>query len=495
MRSSVRASSLLARLSTGPPRSRPNDICTRRLLHIHCSPRLPRSSVQKRALHATSALKAASKNPYEVLGVKSDASAAEIKKTYFSLARKYHPDTNPDKGARDKFVEIQSAYDVLKDDKKRAEFDRYGSASQQPGFDPNGFGGASGFGGGFGGFSGGFGSRGGGNTDFFEDLFGAFNGGGGGRGSPFSGGFNRPTRGENLESAINISFLEACKGTTRKLNVNPVAKCGVCTGTGMKSGAQRKECTSCHGRGTQTFVVAGGFQMSSTCSACGGVGSTIPRSSQCGGCGGVGAVRVKKVVDLNIPAGVENGMVVRVTNEGDAPISGSGQSGDLLVRVNVSPSKDFTRQGTHLYHKARIPLHVAMLGGRVRVPTLDREVDVRVPGGTQQGEEMVLKTRGVPPLQGGPKGDLFVTFAVQLPRSLTPRQRDLIQQYADDVEGKTSQHKPSPASPPPSSEQDPTPPPSDTTDDNGTTHSNIPPRRPDGWASGLLQKLRGLIGK
>lgn len=122
-------------------------------------------------------------------------------------------------------------------------------------------------------------------------------------------------------------------------------------------------------------------------------------------------------------------MVVRVTNEGDAPISGSGQSGDLLVRVNVSPSKDFTRQGTHLYHKARIPLHVAMLGGRVRVPTLDREVDVRVPGGTQQGEEMVLKTRGVPPLQGGPKGDLFVTFAVQLPRfairTCTPSVPDL----------------------------------------------------------------------
>ncbi|GAW04731.1 chaperone protein dnaj [Lentinula edodes] len=341
----------------------------------------------KRAFHAT-APHGAPKDPYEVLGVKRDASAADIKKTYFSLARKYHPDTNADKTAQNKFLEIQEAYDILKDEKKRAAYDQYGSASQQPGFDPNAFSGFGGAGGaGFSGFQDFASAFGGGgrnaSSDMFEQLFNQFGSGGRRRG---------PVRGADLETYLSISFLEAYSG----------------------------------------------FQMSSTCNACDGVGSTVPRSGQCGSCGGVGKVRTRKTVDVSIPAGVEDGMVIRIPNSGDAPITGTGTAGDLLVRLNVASSKQFQRQGSNLYHSVKIPLHTALLGGRVRVPTLDGDVDVRVPSGTQPGEEMKLRGRGVPRVDRNDTGDLFVTFSVTLPRSLTDRQRKLLQEYADDVEGRST---------------------------------------------------------
>ncbi|KAG6910587.1 hypothetical protein DXG01_009538 [Tephrocybe rancida] len=394
----------------------------------------------------------ASKNPYNVLGVKSDATQAEIKKTYFALARKYHPDTNPDKGAQDKFVEIQEAYDTLKDEKKRAAFDQYGSASQQPGFDPDAFGraGAGGFSGGFSGF-GGFQDLGGTfkstqTGDLFDSLFGGAFGSSGSRGSEMS-------KGANIETTVNVSFMEACKGSTKTVHISPVAECGTCSGTGLKQGAKRTTCTSCGGVGTQTYIISGGFQMAGTCRTCGGHGSTVPKNGRCAPCGGVGRIKTPKTVQVSIPAGVEDGMSLRVSKAGDVPISGKGPTGDLFVRVRVAPSKSFVRQGANLYHEARIPVHTALLGGKVRVPTLDGDVDVRIPGGTQQGEEMVLKGRGVSPAMGGEKGDLFVAFSVVLPRwdlrpsqafvkltrnrTLTQRQRDLLQQYANEIEGST----------------------------------------------------------
>ncbi|KAJ4476682.1 DnaJ protein [Lentinula aciculospora] len=432
----------------------------------------------KRVFHAT-APHGAPKDPYEVLGVKRDASAADIKKTYFSLARKYHPDTNPDKTAQHKFLEIQEAYDVLKDDKKRAAYDQYGSASQQPGFDPNAF---SGFGGaGFSGFQdlasafGGGGGRGA-SSDLFEQLFDQFGGGGRRRGS---------VRGADLETYVSISFLEACKGTTRKVTVSPVTNCGTCSGSGLKSGAERKTCTSCGGSGTRTFVIDSGFQMSSTCNTCDGVGSTVPRNGQCGSCGGVGKVRMRKTVDVTIPPGVEDGMIIRIPNSGDAPISGTGTAGDLLVRLNVASSKQFQRQGSNLYHSVKIPLHTALLGGRVRVPTLDGDVDVRVPTGTQPGEEMKLRGRGVPRVDRNDTGDLFVTFSVVLPRSLTDKQRKLLQEYADDVEGRSSSSNEPSKSHTKSSKDD---------DDNGTTSFDYPSTSSGGWVSRAVKTLRRLIG-
>jgi len=359
------------------------------------------------------------------------------------LARKYHPDTNTDKGARDKFVEIQQAYDVLKDEKKRAAYDKYGTASQQPGFDPDAFEHArsspfasgAGFSG-FQDFSAAFGS--GGQGDFLNQLFGSAFPGGRAR------GFSDTARGSDLEASVGLSFLEACKGTKKKVTVTPIVNCKPCSGSGLKPGAKRSTCSDCGGTGSRTFVIDSGFQMASTCTRCSGSGTTVPRGSQCGECAGVGKVRTRKTVEVDVPPGVEDGMTVRVPNAGDAPISGGGNPGDLLVRVNVATSKVFRRQGTNIYYDARIPLHMAVLGGKVRVPTLDGDVDVRVPGGTQQGEEMVLKGRGVAPVFGGVTGDLFVSFFVQLPRSLTKRQRELMEQYADDVEGRSS--KPSSSS-------------------------------------------------
>ncbi|KAF8168271.1 DnaJ protein [Crassisporium funariophilum] len=386
----------------------------------------------RRTFHSTASCLAASKNPYQVLGVKSDATAAEIKKTYFALARKYHPDTNPDKGARDKFVEIQDAYETLKDEKKRAAFDQYGSASQSPGFDPSAFAGASGFGrsGGFSGFHGSFGGRTNPSGDLFEQLFNSFSGG-------------RPrapenTRGDDVEANLTINFLEACKGALKKVNITCIADCTTCSGSGLKAGIQRTMCSTCGGSGTRTFVVDNGFHMASTCNVCAGVGSTVPRGGECGSCGGPGKVRVKQTVTVNVPAGAEEGMSIRIPNAGDASLLGKGSRGDLFVRLHVNPSTVFTRQGGNLYYQARIPFHRALLGGIVRVPTLDGEVDVRIPGGTQQGEEMVLKGRGVSYMNGSGFGDLLVKFYLQLPRTLTKRQRTLLEAYADDVENRPS---------------------------------------------------------
>ncbi|KAI0322300.1 DnaJ protein [Amylostereum chailletii] len=415
----------------------------RQICHLSRSTSLPSANTSttyfgKRRFHS-SRPNLAPKDPYAVLGVKKDASPADIKKVYFSLARKFHPDTNPDKNAQGKFVEIQEAYDILKDEKKRAAYDQYGAASQQPGFDPdafsrarNPFGGGSGFGG-FQNFGGGFSGAGGagGQADLFEQLFGAFGGRPRGRGP-------ESVRGEDINVSIGLSFMDAAKGTSKTVNVTPVVDCGTCSGTGLKTGAKRTTCSTCGGTGTRTFVIDSGFQMASTCPTCQGVGSTIPRGSSCGGCGGVGKVRERRNTKVDIPAGIEDGMVVRVPKGGDVSMDGKGATGDLLVHVKISPSKTFRRQGPNLYHEARIPLHTALLGGRVRVPTLDGDVDVRVPSGTQHGEEMVLKGRGLPILYRDDKGDLFVTFGVQLPRSLTARQRELLQQYADDVEGRST---------------------------------------------------------
>ncbi|KAI6005138.1 DnaJ protein [Pisolithus orientalis] len=445
----------------------------------------------QRGFHTSAPLSAGAKNPYEVLGVSKDASSTDIKKAYFSLARKYHPDTNPDKGAQQRFLEIQEAYDTLKDDKKRAAYDQYGSASQQPGFDPNAFArnpfanaGAGGFSG-FHDFKEAFGSS---QGDLFSQLFGGAFGG-----RTRSGGFHQSSRGADVEARVNIGFMDACKGTSLDVNVNPVIACPTCSGTGLKRGAKRATCSSCHGTGTQTFVIDSGFQMASTCNACFGTGSTVPRGSQCSTCNGQGHIRTKKTVKVDIPPGVEDGMTIRVPAAGDAPLAGKGNHGDLLVRVSVSPSKVFRRQGANLHHEARIPMHVAILGGRIRVPTLDGHVDVRVPSGTQHGEEMVLRNHGVPSVFDSGKGDLFVSFIVQLPRSLSKRQREILQQYADDVEGRSNTSSSTTAdkgNPDGRSSYN-----TNASTDNGTaSFPHSPLSSEDGWLSRVRKRIRELTG-
>lgn len=332
---------------------------------------------------------------------------------------------------------------------------------------------ARGGGGGFGGFQD-FGSafggaRGGNASDLFEQLFGgAFGGAGqnpfGGGGSSFGGAGPRArhVRGDDLETTVTLSFTDACAGTKRKVTITPVVDCKPCSGSGLKPGEKKATCSTCRGTGQQAFQVQGMF-MSSTCPTCHGTGTLIPRSSRCGECDGIGRVKEKREVEVDIPAGIEDGMKIKMPNEGDAPITGAGPSGDLYVRINVRPSPVFRRQGTNIYHDAKVPLQTALLGGRVRIPTLEGEVDVRVREGTQNGEEAVLKGRGVKSLYGrkSERGDLVVSWKIQIPRSLTSRQRKIIQAFADDVEGRTPdlEFGTGPSSPKSSPNSSPSPPP------------------------------------
>ncbi|PWN53815.1 hypothetical protein IE53DRAFT_395667 [Violaceomyces palustris] len=417
----------------------------------------------RRGFSTSRRVDASAKDPYATLGVKRDASAKEIKRAYYDLAKKNHPDANKEAGAKERFVEIQNAYDILSDEKKKAAYDQYGTTDGQPGFDPFGGGGSSPFGaGGFGGFQdfGGF-SHAGNAGSIFESLFGAFGGGarpGSRGGAGFGGaGFAGEARGEDLETTVSISFEEACKGTKRKVTINPVEKCGTCSGSGLKAGAKRSTCGTCNGTGTRTFVIQGGFQMATTCPSCGGAGTTVAPGDNCGTCDGIGRVRGRKEVEIDLPAGVDDGFRIRKDGFGDMPLSGSGVPGSLFVRIKVAPSRIWRRQGSTLFFSAQIPFHTAILGGKVRVPTLDGLVEVRVPAGTQIGEEMILQGRGVPsPTRKGQKGDLLVQFEVSMPRSLTKRQREILQMYADEVEGRaktTSQPQPQPQASPLSQSQ------------------------------------------
>lgn len=406
-----------------------------------------------RSFHSTTRNEASVKDPYATLGVKRDASAKDIKGAYYDLAKKFHPDTSKEKGAKERFVEIQSAYDILSDEKKKAAFDRFGTTDDSAGgFNP--FGGGGG-GAGFDPFSGGFGGFQGfsGNPqdagDFFEGLFGAF---GGGRSRNSGPGFAGESRGEDLETTLNISFEEACRGTTKNVTIAPVERCNTCEGAGLKKGAKKSTCTVCNGTGTRTFVIQSGFQMASTCPACSGAGQTVAAGDECGTCEGVGRVRSRKTIDVKVPPGVDDGAKIRMDGQGDVPLQGAGPAGSLYVRIGVRSSKIWRRQGSNLYYPATIPFHTAILGGKARVPTLDGDVDVRVPAGTQVGDEMLLRGRGVPSLmRRGDKGDLLVQFEVTIPRSLTKRQKEILQEYVDEVEGSKS-NKAQPTTPPPTNE-------------------------------------------
>ena len=398
---------------------------------IYAEPARHLVSISPRFFSASAASRASPQNPYETLGVKRDASAKDIKMAYYQLAKKFHPDTNKDAKAKERFVEIQSAYDLLSDEKRRAAFDQFGTTDENGpgagGFNPFGAGAAGGFG-----FGGGFdGSA----ESIFESLF------GGSFGARARGGFGAgaPVRGEDVEATVNISFEEAAKGTMRNVTVAPIESCGTCTGSGLKEGAQRSTCQVCHGTGARTFVIQGGFQMASTCPACSGTGSVIAPADECGTCHGAGRVKVRHTVPINIPAGVDDGYRIRQDGAGDAPLVGEGPRGALFVRINVAPSRIWRRQGTNLIFPAHIPFYTAVLGGRLRVPTLDGDVDVRVPPGAQAGEEMVLRGRGIPRLGSRKnydlKGDLMVQFDVTIPRTLTKRQRELLQEFVDEYEG------------------------------------------------------------
>lgn len=432
-----------------------------------------------------------------MLGVGKDASTSEIKKNYYQLAKKYHPDSSKEKGAKEKFVEIQEAYDVLSDDKKRADFDRFGSASQQPGFDSDAYAratssfGGAGFGDFFGGGAGGFGGGAGGpGPDIFESLFGAFGGGRAGAAGPRQA----TPRGDDIEINLSIPFIDAAKGASRTVAISPVVDCHTCKGDGMKEGMKKTTCASCGGTGTRTFTIQSGFQMASTCAACGGSGSVAPPGSNCGTCAGVGKVRERRTVEVMIPPGVDDGMKIRIDGKGDAPIGGKGRTGDLFVRVNVVPSKTFTRQGSNIYQNVAVPFYTAILGGKAPVKTLDRDVEIRVPGGTQPGEEMVLRGKGVKKLYKDEHGDLIVRFNVSMPRSLSPAQRRILQQFVQETEipGSTAHYPAASTSPDSSPRSTPAETSSSSSSSSSTTQKDTTatPPSPDVDAPGFTQQAK-----
>ncbi|KAF2152139.1 hypothetical protein K461DRAFT_242979 [Myriangium duriaei CBS 260.36] len=415
------------------------------------------SKSQRKSFHSTPTSLAV-KDPYAALGIGKNASSSEIKKAYYGLAKKYHPDTNKEPSAKEKFADAQSAYETLSDPKKKEAYDTYGSAAfdQNGGFNPGAggdpFGGAGGFRGGFGGASGFGGGAGfGAGQEFnFEDLFSAFAGGQArGRGrrggaSPFA---EEILVGENIEIQTNISFMDAAKGVRKDVHITPLVQCKTCTGSGMKKGISKKACPSCEGTGTRVHFMQGGFQMASTCGTCGGHGTTVPKGGECGTCKGDGAVRERRTVTVDIPGGVEDGMRLRVAGEGDAAPTGQAanpksrsQSGDLYVFIRVAPDSKFSRNGSDILYTASIPLTTAILGGEITVPTLDNDVRVRVGTGTSTGDRVTLSGMGMKKLgsRRGGSGDLRVEFKVQMPKYLSTNQRTIVEMLADEMGDKSA---------------------------------------------------------
>lgn len=352
----------------------------------------------------------AKRDYYEVLGVKKDVDAAELKKAYRRVAMKFHPDRNPDDpSAEEKFKEANEAYEVLSDDNKRAAYDRFGHA---------GVDGQSGMGGGGGAGFNNF-------SDIFGDVFGDIFGGGG-RGS--RGG---PARGSDLRYNLELSLEEAVKGTSVQIKVPTLVSCKVCDGSGAKPGSKPVTCSTCGGHG-QVRMQQGFFSVQQTCPTCRGRGTII--SDPCKPCHGQGRVEETKTLSVKVPPGVDTGDRIRLSGEGEAGADG-GPSGDLYVQVNVREHNIFKRDGADLYCEVPIDFVDAALGGELEVPTLDGRVKLKVPPETQTGKLFKLRGKGVTPVRGGGVGDLLCRVVVETPVNLTSKQKDLLKEFQTTMKG------------------------------------------------------------
>lgn len=368
-----------------------------------------------------------SKDYYEILGVSKNATDEEIKKAYRSMAKKYHPDAQQGeqakKDAEIKFKEINEAYSVLSDQNKRAQYDRFGSNFEQAGF-----GGNAGYGG-FGGFDfSGFGNGMGVDIDLDDILGSVFGGGFGGFGQKSKK--TGPTRGADLRYNMNISFEEAAFGTKREINVSKNEVCDVCHGSGAKPGSKVVTCDKCHGSGkvqTTQNTIMGTFATVKTCDKCGGEGKVI--TEPCEKCNKRGTVRKTKKITVNIPAGIDNGQAISIHGEGDCGKKG-GPAGDLFVVVNVAPHKIFTRNGFDISETIKVPFAKLTLGGTIKVPTLEDEVEYNIPEGTQTGTKFRLKEKGIQNIHGRGRGNLEFTVVVDIPRKLNDEQRELLTKFA-----------------------------------------------------------------
>ncbi len=353
---------------------------------------------------------------YEILGVKKDASDDEIKKAFRKLAVKYHPDKEG--GDEAKFKEANEAYEVLKDEKKRQRYDQFGHA---------GVGGASGGGGNpFEGFNGGgqnvhFDFGGGGFGDL-GDIFSSFFGG--------QRGQSGPGRGRDVETSISLTFKEAIFGTERTISVNLDVTCDHCKGDGAEPGFGTKECPTCHGAGQEVRVINslfGPIQQAQTCHTCRGRGR-VPEKD-CIECNGRGIKRDKQDIKVKIPAGVDEGSAIRLSGRGEA-IAG-GTSGDLFVAIHVAPHKKFTREGDLILSEETISMIDAALGTELDVETIDGELTMKIPAGTQSGTDFKLSGHGVPHLRGNNRGAHIITIKVETPTKLTKKQRELLKEFRD----------------------------------------------------------------
>jgi molecular chaperone DnaJ len=343
---------------------------------------------------------------YELLGVQRNATADDLKKAYRKLAMQYHPDRNPgDKEAEQKFKEAAEAYEVLKDDQKRAAYDRFGHAAfENGGGRPGGAPGDFGFGAGF--------------ADIFDEMFGEFMGGRRGQG----GG----NRGSDLRYNLEITLEEAFKGKQTNVRVPTLAPCEVCNGSGAEAGSKPVNCPTCHGAG-RVRAQQGFFTIERTCPSCNGGGTVIEKP--CKSCSGHGRVRKEKTLAVTIPAGVEDGTRIRLAGEGEAGERGGG-AGDLYIFLAVKPHRIFQRDGANIHCRVPIAMPTAALGGSIEVPTIDGgRAKVAVPAGTQSGHQFRLKNKGMSVLRSPSRGDMYVQVTVETPVNLTKRQQELLREF------------------------------------------------------------------
>ena len=351
---------------------------------------------------------------YATLGVARDASADDLKKAYRKLAMQYHPDRNPgDAKAEARFKDVNEAYDILKDDHKRAAYDRYGHAAfEHAGAGPGGFGA---------GFAGGAGLG-----DIFDQMFGEFMGGGRGRS-------RGPRTGADIRAAVEIDLSEAFSGTKVQLRVPTRVACEACNGSGSENKDRPSEtCTTCNGAG-KVRAQQGFFLIERTCPTCGGSGRVI--RNPCRICHGAGTVQRERSLQVAVPAGVEDGTRIRLAGEGEAGGPGA-VPGDLYVHVAIRPHPIFQRDGANIF--CRVPLRMAQaaLGGEVEVPAIDgSKARVKIPAGTQTGEQFRLRGKGFSILRSNQRGDMFIQVAVETPQHLTRRQRELLEEFEAESRG------------------------------------------------------------
>lgn len=351
-------------------------------------------------------------NPYEVLGVDTNANAQDIKKAYRKLAKKYHPDLNGgSEEAQEKLKEINEAFSILGDENNRAKYDRYGDAA----FDPNS---------GFGGFSGA------GMGDIFSDLFSDFFGGGGSsysqRRDP-----NAPKRGEDIQEHIHISFKDAVSGVEKEIKYRRYVKCTTCEGSGAKPGTEKKTCSQCGGSGqtrTTQSTPFGQFSSVSTCSRCGGSGQEIEH--ECDTCHGHGRIPKDSKVKVKIPSGISNGDVIPVRGQGHEG-ENSGPAGDLYIVVSVEEHELFKRYGNDIFYELPISYSTAVLGNEIEIPTLTGTTKFEIPSGTQNDTRFKLDGEGMQDVRSGRKGNLYFDVKIRVPKKINDKQRELLEELAE----------------------------------------------------------------